>query len=237
METASEVEVERIKEVYRLREEACLSKRYIFTDPMVLMSSQELERVLARWILKCKIRPLTTRRVLEIGCGDGNNLLNLLRIGFSPDCLFGNELMSNRMKTARSRLPTSVNLLEGNALELQFPDGFFDVVFQAVVFSSILDDSFQTDLAACMWRWEKPGGGVLWYDFTYDYPHNPDVKGVGLQRIRQLFPHGRMRYWRVTLAPPISRIITRVHPCLYTLFNALPALRTHVLCWIQKNKI
>jgi ubiquinone/menaquinone biosynthesis C-methylase UbiE len=120
------------------------------------------------------------------------------------------------METARSRLPTSVNLFEGNALELQFPDGFFDVVFQAVVFSSILDDSFQTDLAACMWRWVKPGGGVLWYDFTYDNPRNPDVKGVGLQRIRQLFPHGQMRNWRVTLAPPISRMVTRVHPCLYT---------------------
>ncbi len=21
-----------------------------------------------------------------------------------------------------------------------------------------------------MWRWVKPGGGVLWYDFTFDNP-------------------------------------------------------------------
>jgi hypothetical protein len=39
---------------------------------------------------------------------------------------------------------------------------------------------------------------------------------------------------RVTLAPPLARALTRVHPALYTAFNALPLLRTHLLCWIVK---
>jgi hypothetical protein len=39
---------------------------------------------------------------------------------------------------------------------------------------------------------------------------------------------------RVTLAPPISRRLTRVHPGLYGVINALPFLRTHLLCWIAK---
>ena len=41
-----------------------------------------------------------------------------------------------------------------------------------------------------MWRWVRPGGGVLWYDFTFDNPRNPDVRGVPLARVRELFPHG-----------------------------------------------
>jgi hypothetical protein len=39
---------------------------------------------------------------------------------------------------------------------------------------------------------------------------------------------------RVTLAPPLARPLARVHPALYTLFNALPPLRTHVLAWLAK---
>ena len=85
-----------------------------------------------------------------------------------------------------------------------------------------------------MWRWVKPGGGVLWYDFTVDNPRNPDVRGVPLARVRALFPEGRVQARRITLAPPIARAVTRVHPSLYTLFNTLPPLRTHVLAWIEK---
>ena len=67
---------------------------------------------------------------------------------------------------------------------------------------------------------------MLWYDFTVDNPRNPDVRGVPLARLRALFPQGRMRYRRVTLAPPLARAVTRIHPGLYRWFNALPLLRT-----------
>ena len=107
-------------------------------------------------------------------------------------------------------------------------------MFQSVVFSSLLDDAFQNDLAARMWSWVRPGGGVLWYDFTYDNPRNPDVRGVKVKRIRELFPQGEMTVKRVTLAPPISRRACRIHPGLYAVLNAIPLLRTHVLCWIRK---
>jgi len=73
------------------------------------------------------------------------------------------------------------------------------------------------------------GGGVLWCDFTVDNPRNRDVRGVPLARIRNLFPQARVRAQRIALAPPIARAVTRVRPALYTLFNALPAPRTHLL--------
>ena len=43
-----------------------------------------------------------------------------------------------------------------------------------------------------------------------------------------------MRHSRLTLAPPLARLVCRVHPALYTMFNALPVLRTHVLAWLEK---
>jgi len=86
-----------------------------------------------------------------------------------------------------------------------------------------------------MWRWTKPGGGVLWYDFTVDNPRNPDVRGMPLKRVRALFPEAVIDSHRVTLAPPIARTVSRWHPALYTLFNALPMLRTHALAWLAKR--
>jgi len=75
---------------------------------------------------------------------------------------------------------------------------------------------------------------VLWYDFTVDNPRNPDVRGVPLARVRALFPYARVQAQRVTLAPPLARAVTRLHPALYTVFNTIPLLRTHVLAWIAK---
>jgi len=103
------------------------------------------------------------------------------------------------------------------------------------VFSSILDAATQRELAAAMWRWLRPGGAVLWYDFAVDNPRNPDVRGVPRARLRELFPEGRQQVQRITLAPPIARRVCRWHPSLYTVFNTIPLLRTHLLAWITKS--
>jgi ubiquinone/menaquinone biosynthesis C-methylase UbiE len=135
---------------------------------------------------------------------------------------------------ARQVLPPALALHAGDASQLDFRVGSQDIVFVSTVFSSLLDEAFQLRLADAMWRWVKPGGGVLWYDFTVNNPRNADVRGVPISRVRALFPQGRIQCRRVTLAPPIARAVTRVHPSLYTLLNILPTLRTHVLAWIAK---
>jgi hypothetical protein len=128
-----------------------------------------------------------------------------------------------------------VRLTQGDATVAGIASQGFDIVLQATVFSSLLDDAFQQRLADTMWAAVKPGGGVLWYDFTVDNPRNRDVRGVPVARVRALFPQGRVQARRITLAPPVARAVTRIHPALYTLFNAVPVLRTHVLCWIAKD--
>jgi hypothetical protein len=110
-----------------------------------------------------------------------------------------------------------------------------DLVLASTVFSSILDAAFQQQLATAMWAWLKPGGAVLWYDFTVNNPFNADVRGVPMARVAALFPAARIVHRRVTLAPPLARWVCRVHPALYGWFNSLPPLRTHVLAWVQKS--
>jgi SAM-dependent methyltransferase len=208
--------------------------RYSLLRPDVWQGVQERQREMLKLFTQLGMNDLAALRVLEVGCGAGDNLLELLRLGFAPEHLSGAELLPERCAQARRRLPGGVVLHEGDALLMPVEAASQDIVFVSTVFSSLLDDAFQQRLADTMWRWVQPGGGVLWYDFSFNNPNNADVRGVPLRRIRALFPQGRVQHQRVTLAPPIARRVCPLHPALYTLFNTIPLLRTHLLVWIAK---
>lgn len=210
---------------------------YSILRPEVVLSTQEWQKqMLFLFGSVCGYTDVDLRKLklVDVGCGYGGHLLDFLRFGFAPQNLYGIELLPERVDCARARLPVSLNVHEGDASTATVSPSSQDVVFQSVVFSSLLNDDFQEELANQMWSWVKPGGGVLWYDFIYNNPSNPDVRAVPFRRVQELFPQGLITARRVTLAPPISRRVCRVHPAAYHVFNLLPLLRTHMLCWIQK---
>jgi len=224
-------EPEAVAERYARRD---AGDRYAMVNPDVWQTVHERQRAMLRLFTRHGQGDLAALRLVEVGSGAGGNLLELLRAGFLPEHLTGIELLPERHAAARRVLPDAVTLHSGDALAIDVAPASVDVVFVSTVFSSLLDDDFQQRLAAALWRWVRPGGAVLWYDFTVNNPRNRDVRGVPLARVRALFPEGRVDARRVTLAPPLARAVTRVHPALYTLFNTVPLLRTHVLCWISK---
>ena len=210
------------------------SDRYSALRPDVWQTLHERQRALLGLFAARGITDVAPLTVTEVGCGTGGNLLELLRLGFSPDKLCGIELLAQRHAQARAVLPSATRVLLGDALRADVAPSSQDIVMQSTVFSSLLDDAFQQQLAHAMWHWLRPGGAVLWYDFTVNNPRNPDVRGVPLRRVRELFPAGRTVARSVTLAPPLARLLCAWHPSLYSVFNALPLLRTHVLVWIEK---
>lgn len=230
-------EIELVRERYLKRDQTVDPWDYDPLNPVVLMDCQERERKIATLLHRHGMVPVQNKRLIEIGCGNGDNLLLMLRLGFSPKNLVGIELIEKYANRARQRLPTELEVICQDALQYEGNEGSFDIAFQSLVFTSILDQAFQEKLAEKMWKLVKPGGGILWYDFVYNNPGNPDVRGVPIARIRELFPNGVAYYYRVTLAPPISRRVTRIHPLLCVCLNRACFLRTHVLCWIWKRRI
>ena len=230
-------EARAVIERYARRDE--VAGPYSILRPEVLHSVQERERAMLDLLVSAAgytDADLRRLHLVDVGCGYGGHLLTFVRCGFTPENLSGIELLPERFAAARTRLPAAVSMYQGDANSTSLSAESQDVVYQSTVFSSLLSDDYQQSLAERMWSWVRPGGGVLWYDFVYDNPRNPDVRGVPLRRVRQLFPRAvALTVRRITLAPPISRRVCKVHPAAYHVFNVIPPLRTHVLCWIAKG--
>jgi SAM-dependent methyltransferase len=222
-------ELDRIAQRYARRADRGEGDRYSLLCPEVWQMWQERQRALLKLLARRPGRPADWCAT-EVGCGAGGNLLDLLRLGLLPAHLTGIELLPERLAAARAVLPERVRLLVGDASTADVLPISQDLVLQSTVFSSILDDALQQRLAEAMWRWLKPGGAVVWYDFAVDNPSNADVRGVPLSRVRKLFPQGRFTSRRVTLAPPLARAF----PAAYGLLNLVPLLRTHRLALIEK---
>jgi len=230
-QTDADREADQVAARYARRE---TSDRYRASNADVWLTLQERQRAMLRLLARKGLRDFGALDVVEVGCGSGGNLLELLRLGFDPARLVGIELLAGRYAGARRNLPEALRLHQADASTVDLEPASQDIVYVSTVFSSLLDPGFQERLAGVMWRWVRPGGGVLWYDFTVDNPRNPDVRGVPLRRVRSLFPSGAIEAFRITLAPPLARAVVRLHPSLYTVFSAFPPLRTHVLAWIGK---
>ncbi len=233
--TSSRVAVEQSDEELRAIADR-YRRRTPRTDRFGQVAEDERFPILLRRIDSLGV-PREKIRLLEIGCGHGGNLRRLTTAGLAPWNLVGNELLPDRVAAARAVLPESLRILEGDAAALSLEPGSFDVVFASTVFTSILDANLRRRLAETMWRLLRPGGGVLWYDFAFDNPRNPDVRGVKAAEIRRLFPGGRTSIRRVTLAPPLARRCLMIPGTAgllaYRLFATIPLLRTHLVAWIE----
>ena len=97
-------------------------------------------------------------RVLDVGAGAGYYLHRLREFGLEDGV--GVELMDERVAEARRRYP-ALDVRQGDASDLPFADGEFDLVTQFTVLSSILDPTLRRAVAAEMSASRaRPGGSV-----------------------------------------------------------------------------
>jgi SAM-dependent methyltransferase len=228
------MELEAVKARYARRRDGSIGSPYAMSRPEMRHTLDERRRLMQWFLAKRAWHDLSRRCALEIGCGEGNVLEDLLQIGFSAERLIGVDLLPERVEMARRKLPAEVRLFSGDASVSRVDPLSQDLVLQFTVFSSILDPAFQKELADTMWGYLKPSGAILWYDAAVSNPRNPDMQGVPVRRIKELFPRAKIETRRVTLAPPLARAACRLHPSLYPLLSSITLLRSHVMAWIEK---
>ena len=225
-------EEERIRHAYARRDNP---SRYSWFNGAHLFGMQEIERGLLSVLRRHHALPLDETRVLEVGCGTGVWLREFIKWGARPHNVYGIDLLDDRIAEARRVCPREVTLECANAAQLRFSDGAFDLVWQSMLFSSVLDDRMRGRIAEEMLRVVSPAGLVVWYDYHVNNPRNRDVRRVTAAEIRRLFPDCFINLRRMTLVAPLARVVAARSTALYRALHAIPLLRTHYLGVIRKR--
>lgn len=228
-------EAERLREVYRMRDERGLGHRYGARRPSVVLDRTGLELA---WIRALRgERPWDRGPVLDLGCGGGSWLRRLLDWGLEPARAVGIDLVPERVEAARRLAPAGMQIHLGNGLDLPFADGRFALIWAHTVFSSVPDPDLRTRLASEVQRVLAPGGIVILYDFRYPSPANTDVVPIRRGEVRRLFPGTDIRRRTMTLLPPLSRRLAAVATwACVALERCCPPLRSHALYRIDPSR-
>lgn len=175
---------------------------------------------------------LAGRRILELGCGEGSLLRSLLHYGADRRKLEGVDIDIGKVGRARASL-ADVRLTVGDVASLPYRDGAFDLAFAFTVFTSMLDGQVRQRGAAEALRVLRPGGLLVVYDFWVN-PLNARVRPLRAGELRALFAPRPVEVERVTLAPPIVRVLGGQRGLCGPL-ERLPFLRTHLLATVLKE--
>ena len=215
----------RVREAYARRASAGADDRYDIRDPANRFLFERRARSITGLLTQHNRLPDATTNIVDVGCGDGAVLEDFIRLGASAVNCAGIDLLEERVKAARERLP-GADIRAGSARTLPWSDGTFDLALQFTLLSSVLDEKVRSEIASETMRVLRPGGAILYYDFIWN-PGNRDTRGLRLRDLRHLYPGCEIDARRITLAPPITRALARWSKPACAALEALPFLRTH----------
>lgn len=228
-----EEEAARVRAAYARRARLGLDDRYAYWEPANLLIYQSRERALLSALRHARLLPLTGRRILDAGCGNGAVLYDLPRYGATFEDLHGIDLLPERVEQARRLLP-GAHVEVGDVQSLPYENASFDLVLAFTLLSSVIDEAARRRVVAELLRVVKPDGVVLVYDFRVN-PFNRDVKALPRDQLRSLFPGRRVQFFGTTLAPPLARLLVKAPGGRLAagLLEVIPFLQTHYIASIS----
>ena len=194
----------------------------------------ERERHVIRLLDRYGLRPLGGKKILDVGCGAGKWLRDLIDWGADPESVYGVELLPASAAKARRLLPETVTIECGDVASLSFPAATFDIVLQSSVFTSVLDDEVRRAMAAEMLRVMRPNGVILWYDMLPKRAWSSYLRPVTKDELHMLFPECRFDLRRITLAPLLTRMVAPRSWRACSALSRIPALCSHQLGIIRR---
>jgi SAM-dependent methyltransferase len=226
-------EQERIRSVYRYWLGQERTTAYAWHRPEIMEQNATRHRVAGAMLAATLGKDLSDTRIIDVGCGSGGFLRQLIDWGADPTRLVGTEYQPQRLELARIRTAPGVHWHLGN---LEFAaDASFELAVANTVFSSILEPCVRAKLAADMWRTIMPGGWCMVFDFRYNNPRNKQVRRVDWRELRHFWPTPVFRHQTLMLAPPIARRLAGAPRLLSELLVTLaPLLRSHFIYMARK---
>jgi len=235
--TEAGVEERRIVAEYERRDRR-LAARYAPDSSAEVFLRRRRRRAVAHALGEEASRPLAGKGVLDVGCGAGRGLADLAALG--AERIAGIDLVAARADAAREWMASrpgglAVDVRRGNAVDLPWADGAFDVVHQCMTLSSIVSSGQRAVAAAEMARVLAPRGIVLSIDFRLDNPRNRAVRGVGRRELAALFPGFELQCRSVALPPPLTRLLLPRGRALAELIEGTRLLNSQLLVVLRRK--
>ncbi len=216
----------------------CANRNDLRTNRGVLFQALAMEGSVVQACYAIQHDPAQAK-LLDVGCGSGADLFQLLRLGYAPENVVGIDILAERIAAAR-RLYPQIRFVQGDASCMDFPDGTFDLVFESTMFATLPDDALCAGIAREMIRVCRPGGYLLLVDWWMPRPGDPAYKALTRDRLRRLFFSGSdvelLKTQRGALVPPVGRFLSRFAPSMYFLVRRVcPFLVGQVAYLLRKS--
>jgi SAM-dependent methyltransferase len=104
----------------------------------------------ARFLNMLRTLDFKGKKVLELGCGPGGNLLEVYK--GMPSRLVGADISADMVEIAGNNTPEAVEIVKINGLELPFADAEFDLVFSVTVLQHNTDAAMMRQILSEMCR-------------------------------------------------------------------------------------
>jgi ubiquinone/menaquinone biosynthesis C-methylase UbiE len=228
-------DIKRLREEYTRREKNTVNtKKYALKNEAYKFLIDQRRKSIRKLLNNAGNFDLKGKAFLDIGCGKGDAFRDLVESGAQEECYFGIDLLFDRLLIAKKEFPQS-NFICCDAQYLPFPDMSFAFCLQFTAFSSLLDIKIKQRMAKEMLRIIRHTGFVLWYDFLWN-PTNLHTRGIALREISQLYQPCTIRHQRITLAPPIARIVIKFSSKICSILERLRIMNSHILAGIHPNE-
>jgi ubiquinone/menaquinone biosynthesis C-methylase UbiE len=151
--------------------------------------------------------------VLDVGCGGGSELYQLLRLKYDPANIVGIDILPERIDGARILYPQA-KFVVGDACAMPFNSESFDLVFESTMFATLPDEQVSMGIAREMLRVCRPHGYLLLVDWRTPKPWDTaHYKALTRSRLSGLFSVGSQTRivgtYRGALVPPVGRFLSK----------------------------
>jgi ubiquinone/menaquinone biosynthesis C-methylase UbiE len=134
------------------------------------------------------------KRIIDVGCGKGRNIVYFLKNGFKVWGIDQNAGAIDAVKTLSQQLSpgnSSANFIVSKVEDMPFEDSFFDLVICSAVLHFANDLEHFDKMLRSIWRVLKPGG-YFFARLASDIGLENKVKSLG--NGRYLLPDGTERF-------------------------------------------